>query len=149
MSKSLHDKTATQQLAATWEFDLDYLTLGRFAQLVVERELEHIAASSWATERMALEDVLDRALCTLRDWAECAAVLDLGDDLGGECLAHLSLQRGRARVYAAARSLDVLASAKAWIEERYPVSQPEERQEIQLSFWTHDRNGRRTSRTIA
>ena len=31
---------------------------------------------------------------------------------------------------AAARSVDTLASAKAWLRERYPVAQPEEKQEV-------------------
>jgi hypothetical protein len=98
---------------------------------------------------MTLEGLFDRALFTLRDRSERAAVLDLDADVGGQCLVHLSLERGRAYLRTAARSVDALAAAKAWARERYPVSQPEERQEVQISFWTHDRNARRTSRTIA
>jgi hypothetical protein len=43
MSKTLHDETAGRELAMTWGVELDYLTVARFAQLVVERDLEHVA----------------------------------------------------------------------------------------------------------
>ena len=50
---------------------------------------------------------------------------------------------------AAARTVDALSAAKAWLQERYPVSQPEESQEVQISFWTDDQYNGRTSRSIA
>ena len=137
------------ELAMSWDLDLDYLTVARFAELVTERRLEHIAYTSWATERMTLEGVLERALFSLRDRTERAAVIDLSDEVGGDCLAHLSLERGRAYLRTAARSVDALASAKAWLQERYPVAKPEERQEVRMSFWTSDRRAHRTSRSIA
>ena len=133
----------------TWEVELDYLTVARFAQLVVERRLEHVADASWATERMTLEGVFEHAVGTLRDRMERAAVLDLGEELGGECLVHLSLVRGRARMRTAARSVDVLSAAKAWMQERYPVTRAQEKQEVPISFWAHDRFGSRVTRQIA
>ena len=111
----------------------------------MERKLEHTAYTSWATERMTLEGLLERALYSLRDRSERAAVLDLSDETGGDCLAHVALERGRAHVRAAARSVDTLASAKAWLRERYPIAQPEEKQEVRMSFWAHDRRATRTS----
>jgi hypothetical protein len=149
MCKSFHDESAGRELAATWEVDLDYLTLARFAHLVVERNLEHVSAVSWATERMTLEGLFDFALSTLRDRSERAAVLDLDGEVGWECLVHLSLDHGRAHIRCAARSVDALAAAKAWLQERYPISQSEEKQEVELSFWTHDQRARRLSRMIA
>jgi hypothetical protein len=143
-----HDEVRGRKLAMTWGLDLDYLTIARYAALVSERGLEHTAYTSWATERMTLEGLLDRALSSLRDSSERAAVLDLEDDLGDGCLVHLSLERGRARLRTAGRSVDVLAAAKAWMQERYPVSKPEEKQEVQVSFWTSDRRSRRISRRI-
>lgn len=98
---------------------------------------------------MTLEGLLEKALYSLRDRTERAAVVDLGDELDAECLAHLSLYRGRARLRTAGRSVDVLASARAWMQERYPVAQPEETQEVRISFWTDDGHARRTSRSIA
>ena len=133
----------------TWELDLDYLTIARFTDLVLERSLEHTAYTSWATERMTLEGLLERALYSLRDRSERAAVIDLSDETGGDCLAHVTLERGRAYVRTAGRSVDTLASAKAWLRERYPISQPEEKQEVRMSFWAHDRRATRTSRSIA
>jgi hypothetical protein len=132
----------------TWELDLDYLTMARFSAIVSERGLEHISYTSWATERMTLEGVLDRALSSLRDSSERAAVLDLADDLGTECLVHLSLERGRARLRAAGRSVDALAAAKAWLQARYPVAKPEEKQEVHVSFWTTGPGKQRISRRI-
>jgi len=149
MSTSLHDEPAGVKLATTWEVDIDYLTLARFTQLVVERGLEHVNLVSWATERMTLEGLFDHALSTLRDSSERAAVLDLGDEVGGDCIAHLSLERGRARLRCGAHTVDALAAARTWVQDRYPVSRPEEKQEVQIGFWTHDRGARRISRTIS
>jgi hypothetical protein len=149
MSTTLHEERAGRELATMWEVDLDYLTVARFAEVVVERGFEHIASTSWATERMTLEGLFERATCTLKDNTERAAVLDLCDAVGGECFAHLSLQHGRAHLRAAARSIDVLATAKAWVQERYPVSRPEQKQEVPISFWASERGGRHTTRMIA
>ncbi len=98
---------------------------------------------------MTLEGLLERALYSLRDRSERAVVVELSDEVGGECLVHVSLERGRAYVRTAARSVDTLASAKAWLQERYPIAQPEEKQEVRMSFWAHDRRAERTSRSIA
>lgn len=147
MSNSLHE-AARRELTLNWELDLDYLPLARFAQLVAERELEHVSRISWATERMTLEGLFDHSLGTLRDSTERAALLDLSGELGVECLAHLSLERGRAYLRVAADSVDALAAARKWLEERYPAFRGGERQRIRVSFWTNDRHVRPTTRTI-
>jgi hypothetical protein len=150
MSISTSNPGASRALASTWEINLDEMPEARMAELVVERGLEHVADYSWATERMTLEGLFDRALTTFRSRTERAAVLTLGDVAGGECLARLSLRRGWAYLCVAARSVDALAAAKAWVQERYPVSTPHERQEVQLTFWMLDGGrARRVSRTIA
>src|SRR5262249_10830107 len=112
---NLHATTVSSRLTTTWELDLDYVTRARFAQLVVEPALEHVTYDSWDTERMTLEGLFDYALTTLRDDIERAALLDLGTVIGDDCLVHLSLQKGRAYIRAAARGVDALASAKAWL----------------------------------
>lgn len=147
MPNSLHEAAGTE-LSFQWELDLDHLTLARFAQLVAERDLQHVSRASWATERMTLEGLFDQALTTLRDPTERAAVLDLTDELGGECFAHLSLVRGQAYLRVAAGTVDTLATARKWLEERYPAFQGEERQRIRVSFWANDRYVHPTSRTI-
>jgi hypothetical protein len=147
MSTTSHDDTS-DALAATWELDLEYLTLRRFASLVVERRLEHVASTSWATEKMTLEGVFEYAVSTLRDRSERAAVLDLSAVTGAECFAHLSLVRGRAELRIGARSVDAFPTVKRWLQERYPVSDTSERQAVQLSFWCGDRGGQRNSRRI-
>ena len=106
---TLNDEVRGRELAMTWELDVDYLTIARFTDLVVERNLEHTASTSWATERMTLEGLLEQALYSLRDRSERAAVIDLSDETGGDCLAHVALERGRAYVRTAARSVDTLA----------------------------------------
>lgn len=147
MSNQLPE-AAGREISFTWDLDLDYLTTARFAQLVAERGLEHVARSSWATERMTLEGLFDHALTTLRDQTERAAVLDLGDELGDGCLAHISLMRGRAHLRVAATSVDTLAAARTWFQSRYSVQQTDEKQRIHVSFWTNDRHARCTSRSI-
>jgi hypothetical protein len=117
MSTTSHDDTS-DALAATWELDLEYLTLRRFASLVVERRLEHVASTSWATEKMTLEGVFEYAVSTLRDRSERAAVLDLSAVTGAECFAHLSLVRGRAELRIGARSVDAFPTVKRWLQER-------------------------------
>ncbi|HEU5212000.1 MAG TPA: AAA family ATPase [Gaiellaceae bacterium] len=119
-------------LASNLEVDLDELTWHRFAELVLARDLEHVASDSWPTERMTLEGVHEHALSTQRDSHERAAVLDIGDD----CLVHLSLRRGRAHVYAAARTIPGLRAAKAWLRERYPILAPAEEQKANVTFWS-------------
>lgn len=136
-------------LNTTWELELDSLTDARFARLVVERDFEHGATASWPTERMTLEGLFDRAISTFRHGNGRAAVLDLSSDVDGECLAHISLWHGRIYMQSAARSVDVLAAAKAWLQERYPTSTPDEKQEVSIGFWTQDQHRRCTTRTIA
>jgi hypothetical protein len=143
-----HDESAGMTLATTWRLDLDYLTVARFAHLVVERALEHVAESSWPTERMTLEGLFDRALTTLRDGSERAAVLHLADVAGAECLAHVSLSHGRARVRLAARSVDAIAGGREWLRGRFPVTKPQERQAVPVSFWSFGRGGDSIVRAI-
>jgi hypothetical protein len=145
---NLLPEAAGRELDLTWELDLDCLTLARFAQLVAEGRLQHIARSSWATERMTLEGLFDHALTTLRDSTERAALLDLESELGAACLAHLSLIRGRAYLRVAAASVDTLAAARSWFQERYSVAQSPQRQRVYVSFWTNDRHARCSSRSI-
>jgi ATPase family associated with various cellular activities (AAA) len=147
MSRAMQDRDASAELAMAWEVDLDYLTQGRFAQIVLERGLEHVAATSWASERMTLEGLLERSLFSLRDSVERAAVLDLTEDLGEECVAHVSLERGRAYLRSAGRTVDVLAAAKTWMQERYPVSKPEATQDARIGFWDSE-SERCTTRTV-
>ena len=141
MSTSTHDDKAGATLATTWELDADSFTFARFARVVVERELEHDSITSWATERMSLEGLFDRALCTHRDRTDRMALLDLDRVVGSECMAHLYLSRGRACLRAAARTVDALADARAWIQERFPESSTHEKQEVEMSFWANDRSG--------
>jgi hypothetical protein len=76
-------------------------------------------------------------------------VLQLGDVAGGGCLAHLSLTHGRAHVRLAARSIDSIAAARTWLRERYPVTKPQARQAIPVSFWSFGHgSGRSTVRMI-
>jgi hypothetical protein len=87
MSNVLHDKVSGT-LFATWEVELDYLTLAGYERHVVERGLEHVSFTSWATERMTLEGLFEYPPSTLRDKSERAALLDLNDVVGAECLCN-------------------------------------------------------------
>jgi hypothetical protein len=147
MSNSLHEAARTE-LDLTWELDLDELTVARFAQLVAERKYEHIARSSWPTERMTLEGLFDYAISTLRDSSERAALVDLTPVLDSPCLAHVSLMRGRVSLRVASDSVDTLASARKWFEARYPVTQVEMRQRVHLSFWANSQRACCVSRYI-
>lgn len=147
MSNLLHE-AVRPGLELTWELDLEELSVARFAQLVAERQLEHIARTSWATERMTLEGLFDYALSTLRDSSERAALLDLASELGGDCLAHLSLIRGRAYLRVAANSVDTLAAARAWFQERYAVVEVVEEKRVFVSFWSYDQRACRTTRGL-
>jgi hypothetical protein len=149
MSKSVHDVRVSGELAMNWDVDLDGLPVARFARLVVEQGIEHVAYASWATERMTLEGVLELAVSSHRGRSARTAVLDLGDEIGDGCLVHLWLGRGTIYLRSAARTVDALSAAKAWVQERYPVSQPDEEQEVPISFWSHDRYAESSSRQIA
>jgi ATPase family associated with various cellular activities (AAA) len=132
----VHAPAQGTALASTLHLDLDYLSWHRYCRLVFEQGLEHAAGDSWPTDRMTLDGVHDLALSTLRDRSERAALLDIGGEVGGECLVHLSLSRGRVYVYAAARSLETLKAAKEWLRERYPVLAPAEAQQASVTFWS-------------
>jgi hypothetical protein len=148
MSNQLHE-APRRELRLNAHLDLDYLTGARFAQLVVERELQHVSSTSWTTERMTLEGLLDRALTSLRDANERAAVIDIADELGSGCLAHLSLSRGRAQLRVAADSVDTLAEARSWFQERYPTSDGDhDRTRVQFNFWTHEHCAQRGTRSL-
>ncbi len=145
MSTSTHDEAGGSALATTWELDLCNVTHARFARLVVQRELEHVGSSSWSTEKMTLEGVLDRALSTQRNELRRAAVLDLTEVVGEECLALVVLQFGRLYFDLAARGVDALATAKARLREWYPVARPEEAQRIGITFWSLGGHGARST----
>lgn len=146
----LLDTRVGSRLTTTWELELEDVTRARFAQLVMERALEHVTSDSWDTERMTLEGLFDYALTSQRDHVERDAVLDLGTVIGDDCLVYLLLERGHAYVDVAARSVDAFASAKAWLRKRYPVFAPEESesQQVSMTFWWLSGDGERASRTI-
>ena len=71
MSIDVRREAGTQvsedRLSPTWEVDLDYLSIARYASLVVERSLPHGSARYWPTERMTLDGLFPHALMTFRD----------------------------------------------------------------------------------
>jgi hypothetical protein len=48
----------------------------------------------------------------------------------------------------AADTVDALAAARTWVQERYPTAEPAERKRVPVSFWTCDRRNTRTTRYI-
>ncbi len=147
MSNLLHE-AAGPDLRLSWEVGLDYLADGRFAQMAVERNLTHFGNWNWASERMTLEGLFDYALTTYRSSSERNAFLDLGSVVGGECLALLELRRGRTILRVAAASVDTLAVARTFIQERYPADEPAARTRVPVNFWTSDKRNTRTTRSI-
>ena len=76
---------------------------------------------------MTLEGLFDRALSTHRDQTERAALLDLGPSRRRRLPRPLLRSNADARTCAsAARSVDALAAARTWLQERYPVTEPTE-----------------------
>lgn len=63
-------------------------------------------------------------------------------------LDYLSLMRGRAFLRVATNSVDTLASARTWFQERYSVAAAEQPQRVHVSFWTNGRYADRTTRGI-
>ena len=88
---------------------------------------------------MTLEGLFDYALSTLRDKSERAALLDLTDVVGAECLVDLLTASAAAPTFISpARSVDTLPAVKEARapQDRYPVTAPTpERRAVQLSFW--------------
>jgi hypothetical protein len=145
---TLHE-SAGETLAATWEVELDEVTVARFARLVVERGMEHLSGDYWSTERMTFEGLFDLARFTFRDRTWRGAVLDLSEPLGEECLAYVYLGYGSASVRIAARRIDALAAARSWLRDRYPVAEPAaEEQAVTVTFWSLADRPRQTSRRL-
>src|SRR5262245_61803245 len=144
-----HDETASGTLALTWEVDTDCITYARFARLVVERGFTRFRSTSWPTEVKSFDALLDRTLTTQRKYRQHYGIVDLREFVGQECVAHVLLQSERIWVDVAAHDLSVFAAAKEALRSWYPVSQPEQKQRIGITFWSLGRNGgRRTGRQI-
>lgn len=139
---------SASEVSYTWEVELDYVTLARFASLVEERSLPHIASANWPTEHMTLDGLYACALATYRDRTERCALLDFTDVVGGTCIAHVSLEHERAHVRLAAEQAELLADAEAWLRERYPEASPEEEQRVHVSFWSAREKPRPSVRTL-
>jgi hypothetical protein len=136
------------RLSTTWEVDLDYVSIARFASLVVERGLSHSSARNWSTERMTLDGLFPHALMTFRDHTEKTALLDLTAVVNDTCLAHVCLEHETIYLRVAAQHAEMLAEAEAWVRELYPETQPEREQRVAVSFWAHSDRNRRSTRTL-
>jgi len=138
-----HNGTEASRLDLTWELDLDGLTAGRFAQLVVARALEHVGSTSWACEKDTLEGLFDRSLATQRSRSSRSALLDVGDVAGEGSIACIWLSHGTLHLRMGARTVDALAVVRQWVRERYPLTQPSEEQRIWITFWSQSSHGAR------
>lgn len=136
------------RLSTTWEVDLDYVSIARYASLVVERGLPHSSARDWSTERVTLDGLFPHALMTFRDRTEKTALLDLTAVVNDTCLAHVCLQHETLYLRIAAQHVESLAEAEAWVRELYPETQPEREQRVAVSFWAHSEHNRRSTRTL-
>jgi hypothetical protein len=137
-----------ERLATTWEVDLDYVSIARFASLVIERGLPHSSAHNWSTERMTLDGLFPHALMTFRDRTEKMALLDLTELVNDPCLAHVSLEHETIYLRIAAQHVDSLAECEAWLRERYPEAKPERDQRVAVSFWANSERLRRSTRML-
>ncbi|MDX6475519.1 MAG: hypothetical protein QOH95_1030 [Gaiellaceae bacterium] len=136
------------RLSTVWHVDLDYVSMARFASLVIERGLPHSSARNWPTERMTLDGLFPHALMTFRDRTEKTALLDLTEAVNDACLAHVCLEHGTIYLRVAAQHVESLAEAEAWVRELYPESEPEREQRVAVSFWANSPHNRRSSRTL-
>jgi hypothetical protein len=136
------------RLSTTWEVDLDYVSIARYASLVVERSLPHSSARNWATERMTLDGLFPSALMTFRDRTEKTALLDLTTLVNDTCIAHVALEHETLYLRVAAQHVESLAEAEAWIRELYPETTPEREQRVAVTFWAHSERNRRSTRTL-
>jgi hypothetical protein len=136
------------RLSTTWEVRLDYLSIARFAALVVERGLPHTSACNWSTELKTLDGVLPHALMTFRDRTERAALLDLTSVVNDQCLAHVSTEYETIYVRVAARHARSLEDAEAWLRTVYPETQPGVDHRVPVVFWAQNAGGRHTTRTL-
>ena len=152
MSIDVRRETGAQvsedRLSTTWEVDLDYVSIARYASLVVERRLPHSSARNWATERMTLDGLFPSALMTFRDRTEKTALLDLTTLVNDTCIAHVALEHETLYLRVAAQHVESLAEAEAWIRELYPETTPEREQRVAVTFWAHSERNRRSTRTL-
>src|SRR5205814_4638948 len=65
-----------------------------------------------------------------------SVVLDLGGELGAECVVGVWLSRGELWARDAAGDRATVAAAEAWLRERLPVAEPTEDEELPVRFWT-------------
>jgi ATPase family associated with various cellular activities (AAA) len=117
-------------------FDVDDVVQARYAALVLDRELAHVARDDWSTSARTLDvlggDVL--ASATAGRWR--SVVLDLQHVVGAECVARIAMSRGDVWTRVAVRDRATLAVAKDWLRGLLPETAPTEDEEIPVRFWT-------------
>lgn len=138
----------SREVSQTWELDLDYVTVARFASLVAERAAPHLSTRDWATERMTLDGLFPYALLTYRDRTERAALVELTEIVGDWCIANVSLEFEHARVRMAADRAEALAEAEEWFRELYPETKPDAAQRVSIAFWASSTHVHRVSRAL-
>jgi hypothetical protein len=137
----LHDEEAASTLTQTWDFCLDSFAIGRFGHLVVERGLEHVGSTNWMTEQECLDPVEDRIVSTQRSGRWRSVVVDLDEAVADGCVALVSLSHGSIHVRVAGRATEDVVAARAWLRERFPVTEPTEAQRIWITFWSLSERG--------
>jgi hypothetical protein len=146
---TMNDETASTTLVKHWEVDVNDWTSCRFAELVVQRGLEHVGTTSWPSEKMTLEGLFDHCVTSQRRHGQRTAVIDLGSAVAEGCLAHLMLSNGSVWLQIAARDVDAVATARAWFRERYPKTEVANAQRVRVAFWSLGQHGpRRLHRSI-
>jgi hypothetical protein len=128
---------------------VDSLVMTRYLALVLDRDLPHMWRADWSTSATSLDVVGGSVLASADTGRWRSVALDLGAELGAECVAGVWLSRGEVWARAAVRDRATLAAAQEWLRERLPVSEPTEDDEVPVRFWTRGRGeGSVTSRDL-
>jgi len=125
------------------------LTYTRFAALVVEGGLQHVATMRWET-RASLEPLLGAALSSVRGERSERVLLDTELETGTPCLVYVNLHGGVVWAEAAGERPEALAAAETWLRSVLPPAEPTVDQRVPVAFWSAGVHGpAEVSRTIA
>jgi hypothetical protein len=142
-------ESLSRPLDVTADVDYDSIVSVRFSALVLELGLPHTSDFRWPTSASSLGVLEAKALTSDRGSGVSSVVVDLGEELGVECLLYAHLARGHVSGRAAASSIDALEGAESWLLERFPKTEASVDQRVPITFWSLSDHVRAISRSIA
>jgi ATPase family associated with various cellular activities (AAA) len=106
-----------------------------FADLVLRGALPHAARYDWAIGDCSFDEIECLAIRSGRGEGVRTALLDLGNELGAEAWAYLSIGAGGVSVWIGAAEQSLLDAGRDWVRARLPEAGPQG-SSVPIAFWS-------------